>query len=319
MVPITKVQALRPASVRSHPVRLDKVFDKPAEVLRLLESGAPYPTTAKLHNLGETMGAAAARAPWFKDYLDDPVFLDNPHWIEAARQAFSAGIVRPVSAMVNLNAATPLGVPHLDLPQFRGVGHDQAPVWLLLNMAHSGLFHDWMVPYASGLAWFYGREDGGFEYWPGGLEAGSVVEPGPMYNRGVVSDNEFMWHRVGAIGTQAEQEEISALMRYAATLHHVAGGGWEIRDGEEILARLTPDRIRISILWKAQVFTDEAHLASFEDERFDLSLEQVTEIYLADLDSRAEAAAPPRDPLADDWRKLLQATYSPALDLLLPG
>ena len=317
MTTMAKVKALRPAFVRSQPVRIARVFDDPEAVLRLLASRAPYSTTAKLHNLGETMGASAARAPWFKGYLDDGVFLENPNWIEAARRAFEAHIVKPLSAMVNLNAATPLGVPHLDLPQFRGFGPEQAPVWLLLNMAHSGLFHDWMVPYASGLAWFYGREDGGFEYWPEGLGAASVIEQGPMYNSGVVSDNEFMWHRMQAIGTDAEQEAVGAVMRYDAVLHRVSEQVWEIRDGDKVLLRLTPDRIRISILWKAHIFTDEAHLASFEDERFNLSVDQVTGIYLADLHARAVDAVRPEDPLSDDsWRELLQATYSPALDHL---
>jgi hypothetical protein len=307
-----RIEPLRPAFVRSHPVRMAEVFDDPAAVLDLIAGHAPYQTTAKLHNLAATMGALATTAPWFKGYLDEPVFLENPRWIAAARKAFSAEIVRPFAAMVNLNAATPLGVPHLDLPQFRGFKAPDVPVWLLLNMANSGLFHDWMVPFASGLMWFNNSDTGGFEYWPDGLAALSVTEPAPAWNTGVMSDNEFMWHRMEAIGTPEEQAHVRSLMRYDNLLHHRPDGGWQMRDGDEVLLDFPPGAMRISVLWKAHVFTDAAHLASFEDERLNLSLDQVVDTYLADLRARGEPARAPSDACADEgWRDLLQRVYAP--------
>lgn len=312
-----EVEPLRPAMVRSHPVRVDNVFDDPEAVLRLIVARAPYPTTARFHELGETLGAAAASAPWFKAHLEDQFLLENPRWIAAARKAFGAKIVQPLSVALNLNAATPLGVPHLDLPRFRGFGAPEMPVWLLLNMAHSGLFSDWMVPYASGLCWFNHDANGGFEYWPDGLDAPSVTEHAPMWNRGVVSDNEFMWHRVEAIGTPEEQRQVGALMGYNNTLHALDEGGWEMRNGSAALMRFSPEKIRISLLWKAHVFTDEAHLASFEDERFDLTLDQVTDIYLADLAARGMPACAPSDAVEDaEWRTLLQRVYAPPVEHL---
>jgi hypothetical protein len=307
---------LRPAMVRSHPVRVSAVFGDPDHVIERLCNGGPYQTTAALHKLAGTMGAAAAKAPWFKAYLDDPLFIQNERWIDAARAAFGARIVRPFAAMVNLNAATPGGVPHLDLPQFRGFGAQQAPVWLLLNMSHSRLFQDWMTPIASGLCWFHKGSDGGFEYWPAGLDAPSVTEHAPLWNVGVMSDNEFMWHRVEPIGTPPEQERVRAAMRYDNLLHHVPGG-WEMRDGDQLLMRFSPEQIRISILWKAHVFTDEAHLASFEDERLNLTLDAIVDGYDADLRARGIKVAVPSDPLADDqWRELLQRVYAPPIDHL---
>ena len=308
---------LRPAFVRSHPVRMDAVFDDPEAALALIVARGVYQTTGKVHNLGATMGAAAT-APWFKGYLDDPLFLQNPRWIGAARKAFSAEIVRPFACMANLNLATPLGVPHLDLPQFRGFGAQQAPVWLLLNMSNSGLFHDWMAPIASGLMWFNNDATGGFEYWPDGLDAPSVVERAPAWNTGVMSDNEFMWHRMEAIGTPEEAARVRALMRYDNLLHALPGGGWEMRDGDQVLMAFAPGAMRISVLWKAHVFTDHAHLASFEDERLNLTLNQVVDTYTADLARRGIVADVPADPLSDNaWRELLQRVYSPPLTHLV--
>lgn len=312
-----RVEPLRPASVRSRPIRIARVFDDPDRVLRLIAAAGPYPTTGKFHNLGQTLGEKAATAPWFKTHLHDTELLENAHWIAAAREAFRAEIVRPLVVALNLNAATPLGMPHLDLPRFRGFGAPEIPVWLLLNMAHSGLFDDWMVPYASGLCWFNRDESGSFEYWPDGLNSPPVSEPAPMWNRGVVGDNEFMWHRVGAIGTEEEQRRVRALMRYDNTLHASPDGGWEMRRDDEILCRFAPGRIRISLLWKANVFSDEAHLASFEDTRLDLTTEKVIDLYMADLAERGIRPSAPSEPLTDTgWRTLLLRVYAPAISHL---
>lgn len=313
----SRIEPLRPAIVRSHPVRIPRVFDDPDKVLRLIAEGGPYSTTAKYHNLGETLGAKAASAPWFKTHLNHTELLENPRWINAAREAFGADIVRPLTVALNLNAATPLGVPHLDLPRFRGFGAPAMPVWLLLNMAHSGLFHDWMLPFASGLCWFNRDESGAFEYWPDGLNAPSMIEPAPMWNRGVVGDNEFMWHRTGAIGTDEEQQQVRARMRYDNTLHALPDGGWEMRNNDEVLCRFAPGRIRISLLWKANVFTNESHLASFEDQRLNLTIEKVVDLYIADLGERGHRVSVPSDPLSDvNWRELLQSVYAPEISHL---
>jgi hypothetical protein len=317
MATMAKVEPLRPAFVRSHPVRMERVFGDPDAVLRLIAQHAPYETTAKVHDLAATLGPSAMTAPWFKGYIDDPLLLHNARWIEAARQAFSAEIVEPYSAMVNLNAATPLGVPHLDLPHFRGFGAPDAPVWLLLNMANSGLFHDWMAPIASGLMWFNRSDTGGFEYWPDGVDGPWVTERAPAWNVGVMSDNEFMWHRMEAIGTPEQQAEIRSLMRYDNLLHHLPDGNWEMRDGDQVLKHFAPDAMRISVLWKAHVFTDAAHRASFEDERLNLTIEQVVDLYLADLAARGMAVSRPADPFGDaGWRELLQRVYAPPIQHL---
>ena len=249
--------------------------------------------------------------PWFRSHFDDEWLLRNPRWVEGAKYAFGAKIVRPLRCVLNINPPGAAGAAHLDLPTFRGSNKWGGHVWLLMSMSYSGLFAPWMVPLASGLVWFYRGAGGEFEYWPDGPDRPSRREAPPMWNVGQISDNEYMWHRVGAIGRPGEALAINAL-RPEATLHHVRGSAWEIRDGDDVKARYDLDQLRISLLWKAYVFPDERKLASFENHDADLDLEQVTEIFCADLSRRGIPFQRPSDPLRDPaWQELIVASYPP--------
>src|SRR5262249_19878461 len=113
------------------------------------------------------------------------------------------------------------------------------------------------------------------------------------------------------------QAEVRRLMRYDNLLHHLPDSSWEMRDGDTALKRFASGTIRISVLWKAHVFTNAAHRASFEDERLNLTAGQVVDIYLTDLAKRGVTVARPADPFADDrWRELLQRVYAPPIQHL---
>lgn len=311
-----EVERLRPAAMQSYPVRLDKVFDDPDAIVSLIQDRGPYKTIAAYHHMEDTLGGSRTQ-PFFRGDFDDAVLLHNPHWIEAARKSFNAEIVRPFKCLAQLNAPmTGTGV-HVDLPLFRGFGAPQMPVWLLMNMSYSGLFHDWMVPVASGLAWFYKGPGGAFAYWPDGIEAFPSLERSPLWNRGVMSDNEYMFHGVSPIGTQEDRQRIQGTLGAGDLLHHAGEGAWEIRDGDRVVHRLAPEQVRISVLWKAHVFRDERHLASFEDPTMNLTLDQVVELYLEDLASKGVQTGRPSDPLEDpEWKKVLEETYPQPLSPL---
>jgi hypothetical protein len=301
-------QALRPEGLRSRPVRMARVFDDPEAVLELVDALAPYSPVGTYYNGGQP-NADGRDIPWFLDEPDSDLLVGNPRWIAAAHEAFDAGIVRPIRCVVNVNAPAPIGAPHIDLPVFRGFSAPRIPIWLLMSMARSRLFFDWMVPLASGIAWFWRGEGGEFEYWPDGSRASSVAERSPLWNVGVMSDNEVMWHRVGAIGPAGRQVELESGIPATAQMHRT-GGGWEIRHGARTIAAYAPQDVRISFVWKAYVFKDEAHLASFEDSSYDLDLDQVVAIFQDDLAERGVRSPVPADPLADgDWRDLLDRTY----------
>ena len=114
-----------------------------------------------------------------------------------------------------------------------------------------------------------------------------------MWNIGVMSDNEAMWHRVGAIGTTERQSELIAGVPSTAQMHP-SERGWEVRQEDRVLASYTSEDVRISFVWKGYAFKDEAHLASFEDSSYDLDLDQVTEIFCEDLAARGRPSRPPR-------------------------
>ncbi len=302
-------QPLRPSHMRSRPVRMDKVFDDPDAALRLVRKLTPYYTVGAYYN-GGVADPGSKDPPWFLTEPDCALLVHNPNWIAAAHKAFNAGIVKPIRCVVNLNPPAPDSPPHLDLPVFRGFSAPHMPIWLLMSMTHSGLFLDWLVPLASGVAWFWRGTGGEFEYWPEGPDSGSLCESPPMWNTGVMADNEVMWHRVGAIGTPRQQASSLATVPGDA-LMHCSGDGWEIRQGDRSLADYSDDEVRISFVWKAYVFRDQEHLRSFEDKAYDLDLDMVVDMLCADLAARRLPSRRPPDPLGDGaWRQLLMSTYT---------
>ena len=306
---IQPMQSGRPKAMRSKPVFMDSVFDDPDGVMRLIRDKAPFQTLPAHYGvMGESDYDAHAL---FRHALTDDVFLHNSNWIEAARKSFDAGIVHPVKCLLNLSAPMEeLGV-HIDLPTFRGFDPASETKRLLMAMIHSALFYDWMVPFASGLVWFYRGEGGAFLYWDEGVEAPpSIVRP-PFWNTGVMSDNEAMFHGVGAVGSSQDRERFAGQISRADQLFPVGEDCWEIRDDKRVAARLESCQLRMSLLWKARVFRDEVHMASFEDSTFDLTPGGITDVFLDDLATSGKPAKPPSDPLDPAWQQYLFEAYPP--------
>jgi hypothetical protein len=135
-----------------------------------------------------------------------------------------------------------------------------------------------------------------------------------MWNVGWMSDNEFMWHRVRPVGAEADQARFESLVGYDHAIHW-RGGRWEIRDGDRVVTEEEPYGLRISPLWKARVFTDEAYRASFRSAELGLNVEQVVDLYLDDLATRGVPVPRPDDPFTDaNWQALLGDAYPPAFD-----
>lgn len=313
MALIEGVERLRPAAMQSRPVRLEGIFDNPDAVIRLVEARSPYVTMAAFHNMADTLGGPHTQ-PFFRDTFEDELFLQNPRWLQAARESFSAEIVRPFKCILNINGPMAATGVHVDLPIFRGFAAPTVPVWLLMNMTYSGLFQDWMVPIASGLAWFHRGEGGAFVYWPDGGGGRPRLERPPLWNSGMMGDNEFMFHGVSPIGSPADRAQLRGTLRASDRLHYVGDDAWEIRDGDRTAHRLASEQLRMSLLWKAFVFRNPDHLASFEDRSMDLTADQVVDIYLKDLAHRGIATARPAASFADaGWRRTLEATYRQAL------
>jgi hypothetical protein len=295
------------------PIVLDSAFADPDYVLELLHRGAPYKSIAAVHRDPET----ARPAPWFRNFwaLGGEVLFPgtervfkNPSFIEAAKENFGAKVILPLAMMTNLNPPAPAASPHLDLPFFRGAHQREIPAWLLAPMGYSGLFQRWAIPVASAVSWFYEGAGGEFEYWPDGFDAPSRAVRGLSNNAAVVADNEYMYHRVCRIG-----EEEAFLpgneVPYRSMLHR-DGDDWVIVDGEEVLARYPRGQVRLSVLWKAFCFADQAEADAYAEGKDKLTPEQVVEIFQADLKRRGVRVEAPVSLAGNDaWAEAIRDTY----------
>lgn len=91
------------------------------------------------------------------------------------------------------------------LPSFRGVRYENAPTWLVSVMGKSGLFQDYLIKMAQVITWFSHDAGSRFTYWPDGpLKQPQRLVP-PVYNRGVVVQNEMLMHRGEANGPLEQQ------------------------------------------------------------------------------------------------------------------
>ncbi|WP_169569259.1 hypothetical protein [Sneathiella limimaris] len=305
---------VRSKSLLAPPVKLEKAFDDPDGILKLIAKGSPYKTLAAVHrNKGETSGG------WFRNFwaLGEKVvfegaepFFYNQRFIDAAKYSFQAEIIRPVAMMTNLNLPAPGAPFHLDLPFFRGAQNREVPSWMLAPMGYSGLFHEWAIPVASAITWFYDGVGGEFEYWPEGLNAPSRTESPPYSNMCVLADNEYMYHRVGGIGPEDQQKTYENI-GYDATLVLTDENRWNVVEDEKVTADFAYGDVRISVLWKGYCFKNEREAASYDDHSHDLTPELVANIFSADLKRRGIAHMTPGDFVTDmDWKKVITETYS---------
>lgn len=304
-------QSLRPATMIAKPIWIDPAYDDPEGVVDLVRTSAPYPLTARVHK----RDIDGKDQPWFRIFwahsgeLKIPAaksFFLNERFIESAKQSFSAKVVIPNALMINLNAPMAGGPPHLDLPFFRG--GERFPFWALSCMGYSGLFHNWAIPIASTIAWFYDGVGGDFEYWPDGPDQPSKLIQPPLWNVAVVSDNEYMWHRVGPVGEPGDRFKPGQIDR-EARLHRLAKG-WEIRNTDGQVFPLNEQQMRLSLLWKAYAFADEQAAAAYYNHSNDLNPQQVADIFAADLKQKGLPTNAPADPFNDaEWKALIQNTY----------
>ncbi len=296
---------LRPAEMLAKPVRIDPVFDNPDAVVKLCRDSAPYKLAATVHRMAPT----GKDVPWFRVFWAHGGKTINPRadfifnserFIEGAKESFNAEVIVPVSLMNNINTPMQAGIPHLDLPKFRG--GDALPFDLLVAMAYSNLFHDWAVPQASTISWFYNGKGGDFDYWPDGPDGNRQAVKAPVWNVGYVSDNEYMWHRVGPIGATKDHMTPGTLSRQAEMMANENDDGWTIRDDDKSFAFEKED-VRISILWKAYAFQNEREYQRFLNKEHDLSMSQIISILNKDLDARGMKQLPDDCDFSDNESK----------------
>lgn len=311
----------RPTAVRVEPAYAD-----PDGVLATIRAVGEYWPIARY--AGSAKEAAASGGgkgeatmfvpPWFRrDFAlggealvpGADAILHNDRFVEAAHRAFGAGVVvEPTTVYVNVMVPGPVPfIPHLDVPAFRGFTRDDHPVWLLQQMMASGLFERWRVRLATAVSWFFAGPGGAFHYWPDGPDAPSdVVEP-PFGNVAVLADNELTYHGVAPVGTEGDGL-VEGLTR-DSMLHRI-DGGWEMRNGADVVGSATDDQVRITVSWKGEVYDDEDDRRRTASHADDLTLDQVVDTFLADLRQRGVDVAAPDDPHHDEtWVATISSTY----------
>jgi hypothetical protein len=305
-------------------VRLQPAFPDADAVLHAIRQVDEYWPLARYAGSAEEVkatggdGASMFVPPWFRrDFAlagealvpDAELILHNRTFLDGAHAVFGDdAIVRPTTVYVNVMVPGPVPfIPHLDVPAFRGFTRADHPVWLLHLMMSSGLFDRWRVKLATAVSWFYDGPGGAFHYWPAGPDGPSeVVEP-PYANVAVLADNELTYHGVAPVGG-AGDGLIEGLTR--ESLLHRVDGGWQMRNGDEVLHTADDGQVRVTVSWKGEVYDDADDVDRAESHADDLSLDQVVATFLGDLHDRAIEATAPDDPHHDPtWVSALSAAY----------
>ena len=284
------------------PVLLRDVIDDLGAVVDLLVDNAPYHPLGGWFRSG-TNAEMASLPMWFqKDWVHADVvvrgaelFLHHPRLIEAAKGFYDAEVVIPHTIYVNVMGPTAAhGPAHTDNPVFRGLDRTSAPMHLLRAMLWSGLFDDWAITQATSIWWMNDVDGGGLLYWPDGPDAPPARHERPMANTALVGDNHGMFHQVAPIGAGGQSPPS---VTSAAERGPTAQGDWAVVDRGSVVWRAPLDGYRISVLWKAHVFANEAERTRFAGDT--IGLDEVVRIFNDDLARRGDPLRLTRAGVAD--------------------
>ena len=242
--------------------------------------------------------------------LDDCFF--NPKFLNLVREYWKTPYVECDQLMCNMQGpAGAGGSPHVDGTQFRGLYAHNAPTWLLNTMAKSGLFRRWQAKKAQIIAWYYqGEIGGGFHYWPNGPREDPVCLEAPMQGRGVVGENEMMFHTAQGCGPVDQRRPAGLAINSKISADPETSDGWRIMTGEKVLAKIPANEFRLLLHWGATVYSDLAELKLARDHSDDITVNTAFDIFVSDLRSRGEVFEMPTDPVHDtNFINLLTRVY----------
>lgn len=276
------------------PVLLHGVISDLDAVIELLETQAPYNPLGGWYNPGADPHART-RPMWFqKDWVHDTfaapgsdLFLRHAGYLEAAKAFYDAEVVEPQSVYVNLMTSIEDGGPaHTDNPRFHGRDRTNTPMWLLRSMLWSGLFDRYEILQATAIWWMNDVEGGGLYYWPDGPDSPPEQHVGAMANTALFGDNHGMFHQVapiGPFGTGTPRVTPSAVLAPMGD----DSADWAVTDHDRLVFRAPLETIRVSVLWKADVYCTAAERDARAASA--LSMRDVADIFNDDLARRGEA------------------------------
>ena len=169
---------------------------------------------------------------------------------------------------------------HTDVPEFRGVSRKTVPQWLLVVMHHSGLFDEYRLHIATGIAWFSDLDGGALAYWPDGRDGDLVVHP-IRSNTALVLDTDSVFHGVDRVSPVAG--DAMPPIRVGCELSGVDGRWVMAGPDGEVVTTYDWSELRLSVSWKAYCFADDAARDAWRSHADDLTLDTILDALVADL------------------------------------
>jgi hypothetical protein len=243
-------------------------------------------------------GFFAQNSVCFYPELEDTFY--NVGFLNQVRSYWNVPYAKPTMMLFNICGPHHSGLsPHVDATTFRGIRYENSPVWLQNIMAKSGLFTDYLIKMAQVITWWYRGEAGTFTYWPDGpLEPPQHLDT-PIWNRGVVVQNELMFHRGDPVG-RPDQRPIQGIKHRSLFEYHDASDDWAVTTDGEPIRVYQPDEIRLLVHWNAELYADMDELKKVMDHTDDLTHERAIGMLLDDMRRRGVQVAEPSDPFNDD-------------------
>jgi hypothetical protein len=286
-------------------------FDSVDEVIAATTGVVPKDHGLTLDDIASAQfrGFYAKNSVCFFPEIEDVFY--NSRFLAEVKSYWGAQYAKPTLMLFNICGPHNTGLdPHLDATTFRGIRIENTPVWMQNVMAKSGLFTDYIVKMAQVITWWYRGPEGTFTYWPNGpLEPPKKLEH-PLWNKGVVVQNELMFHRGDPVG-RPEQRAIEGLKHRSLFGYDAEDDSWAITTDGTPVRRYQPEDIRFLVHWNAEVYADMDECRKIMDHTDDLTHELVVDTFLADLRARGRRVEVPSDPFHDiDFIHALIETYT---------
>ena len=239
----------------------------------------------------EPVATLAARTNYFREEyaygqqaLIDGIepYLNHEGFTEAARRVHGRPVIEPASVFANLMVPGQELALHTDVPEFRGCNRKTCPQWLLVAMHHSGLFSEWRMPIATGVAWFHDCKGGEFAFYPNGPDAPAVAHE-VTFNTAILLDADSVFHGVDRVFDPVEQ---MAPLKPGMRLDFAGDGAWVVHDGDREVTRYAWEELRFSVSWKAYCFTDAHEQRAWRHHAADLTLDFVVDRLVGDMRER---------------------------------
>lgn len=251
----------------------------------------------------DTRDTAIKRTNYFREtyaYGDDvqaagvEPFMEHPSLRETARKISGRDVIVPAIVYANILLPGQELAIHTDVPEFRGANRKVLPQWLLVTMLHSGLFDEWRIPITTCVSWYGQATGGAFTFYPDGPAANRESIPA-THNTAIILDTDTVFHGVERVRQKTETLPDTTQQ---SRLHFRGDDGWQLRDGDDVLADYSWPDLRYSISWKAYCFRDAAEETLWREGSDDLSVDFILQRLEAALRDRGILEGPRPDPTA---------------------